>query len=412
MLSGTIDRFDDNANELPDGHGNLTLHDAFFNPTYLSTDPSNPVGDDVDAVAKGNASDNSQEIDLRVIDDVRNFLFIGGAHPFGLDLAAINMQRGRDHGLPDYNTLRAAYGLPRVTSYADISQDPDTQARLLAAYGQTNGHDNVDNIDPWLGGLAEDHVPGTSTGPLIRKVLTDQFTRLRDGDRFFYLNDFQGDELTQLQQTTLAQVIKNNTQITNLQDNVFFFKTQITAHVYFDGSSFGLPDFPITVTDDQGNEMATKTTGFFGGVNFDNTDNLGVGHFTVNLNLLDGFIPLTPLSVDVHFTRGQTINVVFRVLPFFGPGGSGDPSGLHQAASLISTDMAATGTTLGQATMQTGFDAPAVGSDLSGSEGLALSARSGTVDSGAALVDTAQSGVLGDQVFSDRHDGEEFLVNL
>ena len=34
---------------------------------------------------------------------------------------ALNIQRARDHGLPDYNTIREAYGLSRRTSWEDIN---------------------------------------------------------------------------------------------------------------------------------------------------------------------------------------------------------------------------------------------------------------------------------------------------
>ena len=54
-----------------------------------------------------------QEIDTQFISGVRNFLFAnqpdadpGPSGPLGLDLAALNFQRGRDHGIADFNTLR------------------------------------------------------------------------------------------------------------------------------------------------------------------------------------------------------------------------------------------------------------------------------------------------------------------
>ena len=37
------------------------------------------------------------------------------------DLMALNIQRARDHGLPDYNTARMSFGLPRVNSYREIN---------------------------------------------------------------------------------------------------------------------------------------------------------------------------------------------------------------------------------------------------------------------------------------------------
>src|SRR5262249_10926852 len=140
----------------------VPLKDAFFNPPLVSQNG-------IDPILKYLATDNSSEVDTKIVNSVRNFLF-GPPGAGGFDLAALNIQRGRDHGLADYNTLRAAYGLPRVTDFAEITSDATLQRQLRDLY------DNVDNIDPWIGALAEDHLPGTSTGPLIHQVLVDQFT--------------------------------------------------------------------------------------------------------------------------------------------------------------------------------------------------------------------------------------------
>ena len=157
--------------------GSLSIRDAFFNPNFLKDDPAN-----VGRMLKGLASQVGQENDLLLVDGIRNNLF-GPPGAGGLDLAALDIQRGRDHGLPDYNNLRDTYGLARVTSFAEISSDPAIQAKLQQLFG------NVDNIDPFVGALAEDHLPGSSVGPLINAVVGNQFERLRDGDRFFYTND-------------------------------------------------------------------------------------------------------------------------------------------------------------------------------------------------------------------------------
>src|SRR5262249_9667350 len=156
----------------------------------------------------------------------------------GFDLASLNMQRGRDHGLSDYNTIRVAYGLPRVNSFAQITSDNGLQRKLHDLYG------NVDNIDPWIGGLAEDHIPRTSTGPLIHAVLIDQFTRLRTGDRFWYQNQsiYLPPGEPALGSTTLAAVIARNTEITNLQPNVFFFQPTISGTVWNDANNNGIHD--------------------------------------------------------------------------------------------------------------------------------------------------------------------------
>src|SRR5207302_8218847 len=159
--------------------------------------------------------------------------------------------------------MRAAYGLPHVTSFAQITSNVQVQQELQQLYG------TVDNIDAFVGALAEDHVRGADVGPLTRAVLVDQFTRLRDGDRFFYLNErFSPGELKMLRGTSLSKVIERNTGITNLQDNVFYFKASISGTVSYglgrDGhrspSERGLPRLAVQLQDDSGKVIAATVT--------------------------------------------------------------------------------------------------------------------------------------------------------
>ncbi|MGY8771236.1 MAG: peroxidase family protein [Pirellulales bacterium] len=188
--------------------GNLALRDAFFNPTIIAE-----TG--IDSLLRGLAAQQAQEIDTMVIDDVRNFLF-GPPGSGGFDLDALNIQRGRDHGLADYNQTRIDLGLEPVTSFSEITSNPELAAKLEEVYGDVN------EVDVWVGGLAEDHVPGSSVGELFQTVIVDQFERLRDGDRFWYQNTFSGEQLQRIDNTSLADIIKRNSNVSNIQDNVFF----------------------------------------------------------------------------------------------------------------------------------------------------------------------------------------------
>jgi len=207
MLGDDIEFLDNDGKEIRDA---MLLRDSFFNPVVL-----HETG--VDPILKYLASDNAQEIDTKVVDDVRNFLF-GKPGQGGFDLASLNIQRGRDHGLADYNTVRVAYGLPYITSFSQITSDPAIQSSLASAYG------SVDNIDLWIGGLAEDHLPNSSMGATFTAILVDQFTRLRDGDRFWYQASLSPHLLQDIQETSLADIIHRNTKLTKLQADVFFFK--------------------------------------------------------------------------------------------------------------------------------------------------------------------------------------------
>lgn len=206
MLGEDIEFLDNEGEEIFDA---MALRDSFFNPVVISDT-------DIDPLLKYLASDNAQEIDTMVVDDVRNFLF-GEPGQGGFDLASLNIQRGRDHGIADYNTVREAYGLDRVANFEQITSDEKLQASLAATYG------SVDNIDLWIGGLAEDHLPNSSMGETFTAILVDQFTRLRDGDRFWYQSSLPNRLVRDIENTTLADIIRRNTELTKLQENVFFF---------------------------------------------------------------------------------------------------------------------------------------------------------------------------------------------
>lgn len=211
MLSPQLLRLKKNGQPINAGH--LPLRDAFFAPWRITTEQG------IAPVLRGLAGQRAQEVDPYVIDDVRNFLF-GTPGSGGFDLAALNIQRGRDHGLPSYNDARIAMDLKPATTFADITSKVELQQRLSNAYL------SVEDVDVWVGGLAEDHHRKAMVGKLFLTILKNQFERLRDGDRFWYEDSFSKNQVDKLKTTTLADIIRRNTPIGHeIPDNVFVYKT-------------------------------------------------------------------------------------------------------------------------------------------------------------------------------------------
>ncbi len=214
QMAPDVQRLDDNGNPLPGGP--LDLREGFFNTQPI-------LADGIEPFLRGAAVQNAEEIDLGIIDSLRNFLF-GPPGSGGLDLPAMTIQRGRDMGLPSYVQARADLGLSPVTSFAEITSNPAIQAALASTYG------TVDKIDVFVGALAEEHEPGAMVGELLRTVLVQQFEHTRDGDRFWYENSqFTASELNEIRATTLSALIERNTTITGLSDNVFTTGVAITG---------------------------------------------------------------------------------------------------------------------------------------------------------------------------------------
>ncbi len=182
----------------------IPLKDAFFNPAQFDE-----TG--IDAILRGFASNEAQAMDMEIVDSLRNFVLEGPASQ-RLDLAALNIQRGRDHGLPTLNQARQALGFAPITSFDDPAFRDGAGERLADVY------DSPDQIDLWVGLLAEKPVGDGLVGPTQAVILRDQFMRLRDGDPAWYANTMSADAVERIESVSLADVIARNTAIGELSD--------------------------------------------------------------------------------------------------------------------------------------------------------------------------------------------------
>ncbi|MEE6476695.1 hypothetical protein FKM82_011184, partial [Ascaphus truei] len=150
-----------------------------------------------------------------------------------MDLASLNLQRGRDHGLQGYNDWREFCGLSRLTTQTDMKRaisDQNMIRKIMDLYG------HPDNIDVWLGGLAEDLLPGARTGPLFACLIGKQMKALRDGDWFWYENKkvFTKIQRAELDKHSLSRVICDNTGLTHVPLDAFLMGTYPNDYVSCD----------------------------------------------------------------------------------------------------------------------------------------------------------------------------------
>ena len=67
-----------------------------------------------------------------------------------------------------------------ISTFSEITKDVKVSSKLRELYKDVN------EIDLWVGGLAEDHEEGSEIGPTFRKVFMETLLRIRDADRFWY----------------------------------------------------------------------------------------------------------------------------------------------------------------------------------------------------------------------------------
>ncbi|XP_073421649.1 myeloperoxidase-like [Dendrobates tinctorius] len=157
--------------------------------------------------------------DQIMVDALRERLF-PVVNSIGRDLASLNMQRGRDHGLPGYNAWRRFCGLsaPRdIDELSDVLKNRTLAEKLINLYG------SPENIDIWVGGVSESLVRNGRTGKLLSCLIGNQFRRVRDGDRYYYENPsvFSSAQRKSIESVTLSHIICANTNIKQVPRNVF-----------------------------------------------------------------------------------------------------------------------------------------------------------------------------------------------
>ena len=166
---GSVNEFGKTVNE-------TLLRDAFFEPDAF-------VREGIDNLFRSMISRSANEIDAGVTGEVRNFLIGDENSDDQLDLVALNIQRGRDHQVPTCNDVRRALKLTPFTTFTQVTSNAKIVRALKIAY-----KNKIEAMDAWICGIAEDNVTGSSLGELFQTIIRGQFTRLRDGDRFYFEN--------------------------------------------------------------------------------------------------------------------------------------------------------------------------------------------------------------------------------
>jgi hypothetical protein len=122
-----------------------------------------------------------------------NHLFRDETSGFGSDLASLNIQRGRDHGVPSYNAYREFCGLRRARHWTDLagSFTNETLHKYMQVYS------TPDDMDLWSAGVSERPLPGSMVGPVFGCIMGETFKNLRLGDRFWFENAGQPSSFSQ-----------------------------------------------------------------------------------------------------------------------------------------------------------------------------------------------------------------------
>ena len=201
-------------------YGNLHLRDAFFTPSRLLHEGG------VDPLIRGMLRTRNKQISPSQIlsSEVTEHLFRFSTL-LAEDLGSLNIQRGRDHGLPGYNEYRRVCNLPTFATFQDMEEQSD--ANVVEILEEL--YESPDDIDLWVGGLVEAPQGDARIGPLFSCLVKEQFLALRDGDRLWYEREgvFTAAQLREIKKTSLAGIFCEN------GDDIKLMPPDVFVHAQF-----------------------------------------------------------------------------------------------------------------------------------------------------------------------------------
>ncbi|XP_012141528.2 salivary peroxidase/catechol oxidase isoform X2 [Megachile rotundata] len=213
LMQGKI-RLTDNARMV---NQTLSLAEYFFKPSVIESDEV------FDGLLRGMATQTSQKMDVSVIAEITSKLYAGDPDSLGLDGISLDIQRGRDHGLPGYNQYRKYCGLQPAKNFDDfLDHIPLEMIKKLR-----NVYAHPDDVDLLIGGMAERPMEDALLGPTFHCLIFEQFARTHRTDRYFYDSVYQPHpftpvQLAEIRNATLARIFcDNGNNVTKMQPNVF-----------------------------------------------------------------------------------------------------------------------------------------------------------------------------------------------
>ncbi|CAB3235173.1 unnamed protein product [Arctia plantaginis] len=217
----------------------ISIPEVMFQPTRMR------LKHFLDRLLIGLASQPMQTVDPFVTEGLTRYMFHGG-NPYGIDLASINIQRGRDHGVRSYNDYRRLIGLQPYLEFQEFS--------LSAAQRLSTVYERPEDIDLWIGGLLEEPVEGGIVGPVFANIIADQFAKLKRGDRYFYeygpdINPgaFTPSQLAEIKKVTISRLICDNSDGIELfsQPPAGFLRADLLGNEQVPCSSARIPSMDL-----------------------------------------------------------------------------------------------------------------------------------------------------------------------
>ena len=230
--------------------GNLELRQGFWTQQALAT------AGGIEPTIRGAASMSQRQMDLAINPSLRSMMS-GAAWGGWMDDCAMDIQRGRDRGLSDYNSIRSELGLSQISTWSELTSDVNIQQALASVY------QDVNHLDAYIGVLAEPRMNGSIYGETQHLLAVNQFSRIRDADRIWYQNDAELESLkVELDSIRLSDIILRNTQIESIQCDVFFAENDASE------SQCQLENVELEVESNSGEEAGTPTIQSMGGIIF------------------------------------------------------------------------------------------------------------------------------------------------